>query len=230
MKIHTLASLVTLLTFNAALSAETLLEYTFENSFAPSTQAENVTGTSIAWGAGLPSSARGFGSSNRNLYARSTIVDQPVSASSNDYVEFTLAAGPGHELNLESLSFRYFFTSGAATDSHTAAFTLRSDADGYANDIASFGQPSATGSNNGVNTFADTGSIGLTAAAYQGLESITFRIFLSDDGVNSNDYTLRMGLFNVQGAAVSTIPEPAAFPALLGLGAIGAACLRRRRA
>lgn len=207
-------------------SAATLALYSFTGAaLTPSTFDVNVTAGNVAWGAGLGAGGRGFGAGNTTLYARSTIVDEAISATSTDYIGFTVSANAGYELDLSSISFNYLFTDGTGNPPQNATFSLRSSVDGYAADIASFTTASVDGNTLPTAGNLGSGAIDLSAAGYQNLSTITFRLFLGDDGINNTNYTLRMDELNLQGTA-SAVPEPST--AFLIFGSIGALLLIRR--
>lgn len=215
---------------SASASAATLARYEFNGGvLTAATEDAHTDAANVVWGAGLPDAgARGFGAGNQSLYARSSIVNETLSATSTDYVGFTLSAVSGYELDLGSISFTYGFSHGTAggTPVQQATFSLRSSVDGFANDIASFTRSSVASNSD----FVTSGPISLSAPAYQNLNSITFRLFLSDDGVSTTTHTLRLDDFDVQGlSSVAAVPEPASFAALLAMCSGMLVASRRRR-
>lgn len=221
-------SLSVLGVFPSTSRADTLARYEFNGAvMTPAVSDPNTTVAAMIWGDGLSGADRGFGASNASLYSRSTIVDQPLSPTSTDYVGFTLTANSGYELDLSNISFFYGFSHGTAggTPVQQATFTLRSSLDGFTDNIAQFTRDSVAANADSVSS----GLISLSDSAYQNLTSITFRLFLSDDGVNTTTHTLRLDNIDVQGFSVtSAVPEPSTYAALSGLAALGVAALRRR--
>ena len=229
---HALAALgATSFGFASSLTAQTLVQYDFTSSRSAVTfSSPTVSATSLSAGAGIQaisgqqiqlSSATGAA---KHIYLQGNQVDQAISASSTDYIQFTLTATTGNVLNLGALSFDHAFNyTGSPAPAQAAIFDVRSDLDGYASSIGS-GSSSPV---SGTTPSWGTASIGLTAANYQGLNSITFRIYFNDgDNALSTSY-IRLDNLTV---TASAIPEPASAAALCGLAGLGFAAARRRRA
>lgn len=216
------------------LSAETLVEYTFgtsSNTSNATTSGTNVTTQSFARGAGTGtstqySSTTGFPAA-RSIYVTSDFVDEPISASSTDWLGFTISATSGNTLKLSEFSFYYAYTHIVAPAiTGTATFEVRSSLDGFATTIASFTQEVV---NNTTPTW-QLASVSLSAMTYQNLDTISFRIFLADGENGSGSSQLRIDTVRLTGFSDSTVvvPEPSTAAVLVGLAVLGCAGVRRR--
>lgn len=216
--------------FASSLTAQTLVQYDFTSSRSAVTfSSATVSATSLSAGPGVQaiggqqiqlSSATGAA---KHIFLQGNQVDEAISASSTDYIQFTLSATSGNVLNLGSISFDHAFNySGSPAATQVATFEVRSSLDGYASSIGS-------GTSNpvsGTTPSWTTASIGLSALPYQGLSTITFRIYFNDgDNALSTSY-LRLDNLTV---TANAIPEPSAAAALAGLCGLGLAAARRRR-
>ena len=128
-----------------------LVDYSFTGNTNSSDTDHNSTAT--AFSNNYPSDSGLSGSGNYFVRVEVT----PATPELTNYFTFSLTPGTGLSLNLTSLSFRL-----AMVDNSVAAFSgtvfVRSSADGYAADIASFDQSSTSGS-----TFVPYGPIVLTS-------------------------------------------------------------------
>lgn len=133
--------------------------------------------------------------------------------SSDDYISFTVTPNNPLKLNLDSLTFdARYFNQGA----FSAQYSVFSSVDGFATSL--------TGNQNLSSTLT-TYTVDLSAAAYQGLSAVTFRIAFGDSNNGANNGVLLDNL-TLNGAAV---PEPHEYAALAGLGLLGFAVWRRTR-
>ena len=214
------------------LRADTLAEYSFASSATAATiTGANVTPSAFGKGAGISTSMGGLLSSTtgnpaKSLFITGDQIDEAVSATSTDYLTFTVTAAGAYKLNLSALSFdyAYTFTNTGTTTANVATYDVRSSVDSYASSIASF---TTNAQSTGANPTWSPASVGLSAAAYQDLSSITFRIILADDGSTSATSYLRFDSVVLSGVA-SAIPEPSTYALLAGAGALALACGRRR--
>lgn len=136
-----------------------------------------------------------------------------------DYIEFTVTATAGSTLDLTTLTFDF-----ARADRGTNDYAVRTSVDGFSayaaleDQAAPVGFPSVAGA---------AQSVDLSAAAYQGLSDITFRVIF-DDRQNNNGGGSASVIDNIiVNGTVVPIPEPSS-TALLGLGGL-ALILRRRK-
>jgi hypothetical protein len=146
----------------------------------------------------------------------------------NAYFQFTLTAGSGYMLNLES----FVFDIGLGDPGLHTVWYLHTSVDGMAQGehIATkrilaepVTDPNDPNTPTAVNYAFENEVIDLSAAKYQGLESITLRMY-----VDAVDWSTGAILDNlIVNGTVTLIPEPAAL-SLLGVGAL--ALIRRRRA
>jgi hypothetical protein len=216
--------------FAATLQAETLVQYAFtENntntSRNASTTAANVTPEAFANGAGVTITSSAIGSPTvRSYFVTGDLVDEAISATSTDWLGFTINANSGYRLNLQNLSFAYAFSfNGGTAPTGPATFDVRSSVDNYASSISIL--TASVGTVNAV-TWSNA-SIVLTDAAYQDLSAITFRIFLND-GTNTNAVSyVRLDTVTLTGVA-SAVPEPASYALFAGMGGLVLVGVRRR--
>jgi hypothetical protein len=164
----------------------------------------------------------GFSSSSNSTFYRSDATGATFSATEDDFFTFTLsAADPLDVLNLESLQIDVGGTNTTSVDLEvTFAFTT-SAAAGSEPLERSFSVPVGTDSA----AFASAPVIDLSAAAYQGVSSITFSVYAYDN-LNSENAIPRFDNVVVNGSVVP-IPEPTS--ALAGAAALGGLLMRRRR-
>lgn len=214
------------------LSAETLVEYTFGTSSSTSnatTTGTNVTTAAFTRGGGLPAptfSTTTGSPSARSIFVTSAAVDEAVSATSTDWLGFTISATPGNEMKLSSLSFYYAYSNTSGTTSGSATFDVRSSVDNYASSLAAYTLDVV----NSTTPNWTLASISLTSLpSYQGLDTVSFRVFLNDGANASTNSQLRLDTVNLAGVSAAPVPEPSAFAAVAGLAVLGCAALRRRR-
>lgn len=225
-----LTATVSAISLSAATHAAILADYQF-GSGAPSasTVGANVTANDFVAVAGdvgtsIPTTI-GF-SSGGQIFIRSQVTgaDAAAALADGDYFSVTLSAASGYELDLTSLTLRL-----GSTRDNTTSFTnnavLQSSVGGFGT-----GNPSIAGTNTSftANTAATTyqatdASFDLTGAGFQNLSTITFQVRLFDN-LNENGKLTRIDFVTLNGDAV-LVPEPAT----LGLLAMGAAGLVRRR-
>lgn len=220
------------LALTPSLRADTLVEYSFVTSATAATvTGANVTPSAFGKGAGITTSMTGMLSSTtgnpaKSLFITGDQIDEAASATSTDYLTFTVTAGGSNKLNLSALSFdyAYSFTGAGTTTANVATYDVRSSVDNYASSIATF---TANAQSTGTNPVWSPASVGLTAAAYQDLSSITFRIMLADDGSTSATSFLRFDSVVLSGV-VTAIPEPSTYALFAGAGGLALAAIRRR--
>ena len=147
----------------------------------------------------------------------STSVDAASAIANRDYIEFTLAPGPGLGLSLGSFTFDAARTLAAGA----AGFVLRSSLDNFTTDI---GASTVASVRLGSTSF----NFPLSAQKYQNIAGpATFRLFgYATGGAGSG---LCFDDISVNGAVVhlvTSVPEPGT--SVFGLGLLGAAALRQR--
>ncbi|CAM3045428.1 PEP-CTERM sorting domain-containing protein [Rariglobus hedericola] len=216
--------------FAASLPAQTLVQYAFTTSDTVASRNASTTGTNVtpeafANGAGVTITSSMIGSPTvRSYFVTGDLVDEVISATSTDWLGFTINANSGYQLNLQNLSFAYAFSFNAGTAPATAAtYDVRSSLDNYASSISVL--TASVGTVNAVSW--SNASIVLTDAAYQNLSAITFRIFLND-GTNTNAVSyVRLDTVTLTGIA-SAVPEPSTYALMSGAAGLVLAGLRRR--
>lgn len=210
--------------------AETLVKYDFTSSAtAVTTTGTNVTTAALARGAGLSSLTLSTTAGNpaKSIFVTSAQVDEAISASSTDFIAFTIAPTAGNVLNLSALTFdyAYTFTTGGST-SNTATYSVRSSLDNFATAVGTF---TANAQLTGSNPVWAPASVGLTASTFQQLSvPVTFRIVLADDGSTSGSAQLRLDNLALEGLSATPIPEPSTFAVAAGMGGLCLAVMRRR--
>ena len=213
---------------SAASQAAILAQYNFASGSAvASTVAADVTANNFIAN-GDVGNRIGFSGSG-NIFLRSTISESTetlaladMAVPQDDYFQVTISAGVGKTLDLTSVTFFLGHTTDNPT-SFTSTAVLSSSVNGFGAAIAGTGGISRTTATTTASAFNGTAAtFDLSAPAYQGLSTITFRLALFDN-LNENGKLTRFDDFTLNGAVV---PEPSA--ALLGgLGML--ALLRRRR-
>ena len=206
-------------------SAAVLAVYAFNSASPSATSSDaNVTAGDVTVGPGFTG---GFSSSG-NAFARSTgtsgsTVSFANASTANDYFSVTIGPNSGYNMNLDSLTFDYGYSSVVNTGGDLRAYVTTSD-DSHAA-FESFFTTTATDGTNTI-TFPISANVDLTGAEFQSISSdIEFRIYLSD-AYNNNDVIHRIDNVTLNGT-VAAVPEPSS-AALLGLGSL-ALILRRRR-
>ncbi|HMP90714.1 MAG TPA: PEP-CTERM sorting domain-containing protein [Kiritimatiellia bacterium] len=189
------------------------LHGTNENLSA-NTIADDIASAVLSRGPGIAPSAatNSFLSNSWTMPAGSTISDAILS---NDYFSITITAEAGFTLNVTNLSW---FVNRSATG--PSNLTLRSSADGFATDLATW-----------LRSGTSAGEIG-TPLAISGVNSIEFRIYGAGataaagslrvaDGGNIGDTGIDLGVFG------SVVPEPGTI-LLMGAGLIALTASRRK--
>ena len=163
----------------------------------------------------------GFSTSTSNhafIRSKATGTDAAAAAADDDFFNFTVTANSGYQLNLTSLTFDLGATSSSSFTS--TLYVWSGVTPPTAGNVIGSGTASSAG---GTPIFSSNNkSISLTAPAYQGLQTITFRLAFADS-LNAGDAINRLDNVVLNGDVV--VPEPAS----LGLLGLGALMLRRRR-
>lgn len=139
-----------------------------------------------------------------------------------EYLLFTVTADPGYQLNLESLGFN---ARRATTGANARGISVWGATNGSSFTYTPAGyllQTNVTANRSSVTP--DPFMVDLTGASYQGIDSITFRMFATGGTTN---HGMDLSGLTLNGT-VSPVPEPSA--ALLATAAATLGLLRRRRA
>lgn len=237
----------------ASSSAAVIAGYNFGNTTATPTRSPNATAANVAATDVTGGSQIIFINQNSSIYtsfpfraaaknnAAGTdnglggVTGTPTGAidRSQYYVEYTVTAASGYELDLSSASFGGSQGGGNVGE---RTYGIHTSVDGLGltttSDITSGGYVATT---NGTNTFSTvrpaTGSIAmptytadLSAAKYQDLSSFTFRLYFATP---NNGQNIDVDNFILNGTVSAVAPEPTTIAALAGVALVG---LRRRRA
>jgi hypothetical protein len=195
-------------------SAATIANYTFQGNVLTSNDAEpNSTASNFTDGPGITGIFSVTGNPVPARAARYSDLTNtnPGAIANDDYFTFSATANVGRELDLTSLAFETSTTAGDV--GRTGTFFVRSDADGFTANLASFTQ---------LNSAFVPRTINLTGAAFQDLGSIAFRFYMRDAGSNENDFSLRIDNVTLSGSVPAlAAPVPESSSALLfGMGGV----------
>ncbi|MGJ8655205.1 MAG: PEP-CTERM sorting domain-containing protein [Akkermansiaceae bacterium] len=198
--------------------------------FAATDNDANVTASNISVGSGLTGLtyvsntedyfqiAEGNGMSDGvHADGGDITTDMNAAYAAGDYIEFLVTAGAGFTLDLTTLTFDF-----ARAERGTNDYAVLTSVDGFSayaalvDQAAPEGLPSVAGA---------AQSVDLSAAAYQGLSDITFRVIF-DDRQNDTGGASASVIDNII-VNGTVVPEPSS-TALLGLGGL-ALILRRRK-
>lgn len=202
---------------------------TGSSNVVPDPVAANMSSSNISV---FPDAGPAVSSTSRTAFLRASAdaVSEAGAVGSNDYWEFTLTADSGFQLDLDEITFP--FGGSSSEGDFNTFFFVRTDLDNYATTIGSndvlVPNGTAVSGSNYEPAMLDTMSISLSGdPTYQGLDSISFRIYAYSDGSSSNQIS-RMSQIEVLGD-VTAIPEPGVTAALLGLAGMLAVIRMRRR-
>lgn len=190
-----------------------LAYYPFTGNSANSTDTEPLSTASALTNVGLGAPAYNTpGSPAPSLELAAG--DVPGALDATRYLSFTVTAGPGHLLNLTTLSFdlaRVF------KGNYSVSYALRTSVDSFSADVLS--GTITTGSGVFGSVIAD-----LSGPAYDGRTSVTFRLYFWDSNNGANNSIL---LDNLTLVGAVTVPEPAEYTGLAAVGLLGWLTYRR---
>ncbi|MCH7226807.1 GDSL-type esterase/lipase family protein [Haloferula sp. A504] len=182
--------------------------YDFEDASLdnPTTEATN-TSSSTMTGAGWTSgSSASFGRSTAgNYFGRG-----PSDTAGTSYIEFTITAVGGYSLHLTELAFDYYVQAAQAGSQFT--FEVRSSLDGFVSSIP--GNYSANPAT--VGTPYESATLDLSGGSYDGLASITFRLYATSSAPPLFTDILRWDNITVSGSVAQADPDPDP-PTLVGI-------------
>lgn len=214
-------------------SAAVLANYTFgavgSATLAATATGTNATATNLAFGSQTTAvSQNGNNYSAPVWYAVAQSTTGAPTDESNYYAQITVTANAGYVLNLSSFSFDGSQGGGTAG---TRFYAIHDSVDGLAlSNVADIN--SGTSLNNGSFSTVRGGSTAaavmptysadLSAAKFQGISSITMRVYFA---TGTNSQNIDVDNFVLNGAAVQATPEPAS----LGMLAVAGGLMARRR-
>ena len=193
---------------------------TAATQFGSTSQASGVESSIINIGAGL----RLLNTRQNVYYARSIDFSTPADALANgDFYEFSVQATSGNAVTVDSIDILARRQGG-----NDHYLTLFSSLDGFAAPIGT--------SQMIVNSTIPT-LITLPVTGVANVPQVTFRVVAYADATVDTFSNIAFGVVNtVDGLAdinvngsLSAVPEPSAYAALFGLGALGFVVIRRRR-
>ncbi len=247
--IYASAILFTLTLATTSLSADTLAQWNFSTDLTATTEAADISGSTVTLGSFSSASTSYYGRSSggQDLYSRAFELTatngdgrilgttEAVSVDTrNTYFEFTLT--PTADA-FDLTSFTANIKAQIASDPNnslpgfTAYFLLRSDADNYATNLGT-GNVSVNGviANQGLTSAPTVFSADLSA--FNNISSaVTFRLYTyavgEGDVALASNHIVRADDFTITGSA---IPEPSQTAAALGVISLLSIALIRRRA
>jgi hypothetical protein len=212
-----LVAAATLICSSQLSSAAVLALYPFTGSSTASTDADaSSSAGNFTDGAGF-ASGTSFGTANDagDTLARTvngtvlTAGSAAAAITGNDYFQFVVTAGA---MNLTSLTFTYEDSSSGTGD----GIFVRSSVNGFTTDLFT----------DTISMTKRTANINLTGAAFQGISTVTFRVYIWDTSTSTaplhyvDDVTLN--------GTATAVPEPTGIAlGLFGLGFVGVGIGRR---
>jgi len=214
MKLHTKTLLTSLAAFAVAAGAHaaTIVSYDFQTNADPTTEAANTSSNTVD---GFGFSGDGRSSSSFSYFGRGPSTD-PLTT----YISFTITADSGYQLDLDQLDFDYHFQQSQGVTTDKVAFEVRSSVDGFASAIPGTYEENPADQS----TPLQAASLALTGGSYDGLTSVEFRLYATNDTESIFNDIVRWDNIVVTGDA-PLVPEPGSL-ALMGLGGL---CVMRRR-
>ncbi|MFT6861618.1 MAG: hypothetical protein ACJAVK_000170 [Akkermansiaceae bacterium] len=196
------------------------------HAFESTTTSSNIAGATLSLSSTLtPSDANDSYGFKINVADQQTSLAGAISA--KHFIEFNISASPGYQLDLTSLEMN-----GQSTATGADNIAILTSTNDFVNYSAIASVSGISGNTGGFDTdssgFGDP--IDLTGSSYQGINTITFRIY----GWNTNGTTGATSLRNLTGDNLiingAVVPETSTvlpLAGLLGLTIIGS---RRRKA
>ena len=224
-KLHIAPLLACLLAAGASLSAQTIASWDFNgidldnldpannHELAAGSTAEGIAQVTLRLGPGVNhTTASGqYGFKIPNADAQNSLAG---AIASGHYIEFTLTAAPGGSLNLNSLEFN---GQSAATGADNIA--LLSSVGGFTESAAIVTRSNIAGSTGGFDTDNSGfgGPIDLSAAEYQNIASVTFRLYgWNTSGSTGATYPRNLSGDDLVIHGTASVPEPASASLLTG--------------
>ncbi len=187
-----------------------LVTYEFnQGAAAPAIASANVSAADATWSV----EGGGFSKSQGNAYVATGLTQGEFDDSK--YLAVTVSAKNGYVLNPESFSFLLGGSRNSSGADFTVQAVVRTDADGYAANLALVPEPIASHAFHDTKPTFTEYTADLRDARYQGLKSLTFRIYVRSSS-GSTQINLRIDNIRITGAVVSgesKTTSPAAAPA-----------------
>lgn len=220
---------------SANLSAQVIVQYTFDTDLSATTEDANLTASGITFGSGIAGADAGYSGSSNSLYARASVthpdnqIDLSKAITDNDYFSFTVDVDSGFEMDMVSFSFDLGYTRNGSFEGKQFRAYLLTDIDGFtAGDLLGFDTVDVDINGASLQYPNATASISLSGTQFQNITTATeFRLYISDN-TGSTDYIHRIDNVTLNGT-VSAIPEVETFALLGGFFALGSVMLRRCR-
>jgi hypothetical protein len=217
MRITRLGLLLVVISASGGALRAQIVTYAFGSVATPTTSAttvaENLSAGAFAGNLGSPSTGSGnpvYTAGSGDGYFTASNWTGP--APGTNYFEFTLTPNSGYGLTVTSLSFGY-----RATATGPTAFVLRSSSDSFAANLA-------VGTITNDSSWRSSGPLSITLSGLTGATTLR----LSGSGASSSLGTLRIDDVTLEGA-VTAVPEPAAFAAIIGALTLAGVVFRRRK-
>ena len=180
------------LAITSSLQAADIVTYDFTTDADPNTEASNTSSSTMDPGSGWGNSGRS--SFSLNFFGRG-ISTTPVTS----YVAFTTAADSGYTIDLTQLDFDYHFQQSEGVTSDQVTFEVRSSVDSFASAI-----PGTYSLNPaGVTAPYENATFNLSGGSYDGLASIEFRLYATNDTEQRFNDIVRWDNITVSGSATS---------------------------
>jgi len=210
----------------SAPAAIVIANYDFTSGSAASIDSASISDAlEMTIGSGL-SGGSAFSSNTEVAFARSTVTGstQNGAITGDDYFSFTVDA-VGGTLDLVGLEIDLAPTDNGDAVPFDATIFVMSDVGGFTTSDPVLDSITVGSSEQSTPYTYAPFSVDLSGAEFQGLSSITFRLYIFDDGndaTNNDDQIHR-----IDNVVLTAVPEPGAL-ALVGLSFAGLAMRRRR--
>jgi hypothetical protein len=193
--------------FCTSVNAQTLATYDVEINGAATNVATDIAASTATWN-GFASGA-GLGGNLESAYVQSDQLN--YSLHEGEYLSFTLTAKSGFLLDLQSITFDLGGSRISRSIDYTVNAVLRTDAEPtpFTTDVVlNPGKVTEAASTFNSNTPTyTTFTADLSGSNYQGLNEITFHLYVFRTSGPSSNIFLRADSFEVQGSVISKPPQ-----------------------